>query len=260
MPRQTLEFATFGVRFRVVIQTQQPVDVSTIVPPCSAYQVPEYSVQKLELRENSASSEDRGSGYVFVDGMGRAQNEPTLPDGLHLLRQEIHLTLALESPDLTFLHAGVVEWNGRTILLPGQSLSGKSTLVLDLVRSGAKYLSDEFAVIDRQGVVHPFPLSIKIRRASQPALHLTVPPQQRVSEPRLADLIVFTKFRPSARWSPEPITAGPALLHLLENTVAVRRWPLQTMKTLKQVVSLGRAYSSLRPDTSCVKDWLRTLA
>src|ERR671929_229610 len=67
-------------------------------------------------------------------------------------------------------HAGVVGWQGRAILIPGRSFSGKSTLVAALVRAGATYYSDEFAVLDERGRVHPFPkkLSMRLEGSARP--------------------------------------------------------------------------------------------
>src|SRR4029079_7212295 len=62
-----------------------------------------------------------------------------------------------------FVHAGVVGWNGRAIVMPGRSYSGKSTLVAELVRQGATYYSDEFAVLDSRGRVHPWARQLAIR-------------------------------------------------------------------------------------------------
>ena len=65
--------------------------------------------------------------------------------------------------DKVFVHAGAVAHRGRAILIPGGSFSGKSTLVAALVRAGADYYSDEHAVLDEHGLVHPYarPLSIR---------------------------------------------------------------------------------------------------
>jgi hypothetical protein len=80
-----------------------------------------------------------------------------------VLESEIRQTVAKGAARRTFVHAGVVGWNGRAILVPGRSRSGKTTLVAELVKAGAQYLSDEFAVLDGRGRVHPFakPLSIR---------------------------------------------------------------------------------------------------
>ena len=55
--------------------------------------------------------------------------------------------------DRVFLHAGVVGWRGKAIIIPADSFKGKSTLVAELVRNGATYFSDEFAVVDANGLV-----------------------------------------------------------------------------------------------------------
>jgi len=57
----------------------------------------------------------------------------------------------------------VVAWRGRAILLPGRSYVGKSTLVMELVRAGAVYYSDEYAVLDARGRVHPFAQPVALR-------------------------------------------------------------------------------------------------
>ncbi|WP_157871812.1 hypothetical protein [Gloeothece verrucosa] len=65
--------------------------------------------------------------------------------------------------DKLFVHAGVVGWRGRAIVIPGRSFSGKTTLAAALVKAGAIYYSDEYAVIDRDGLVHPYPRPLCIR-------------------------------------------------------------------------------------------------
>src|SRR5207249_290373 len=62
-----------------------------------------------------------------------------------------------------FVHAGVVGWRGRAILIPNKTFTGKTTLVAEFVRAGATYYSDEFAVLDGQGRVHPFPRPLSLR-------------------------------------------------------------------------------------------------
>ena len=68
----------------------------------------------------------------------------------------MHGCVAFRAPDQIFLHAGAVAYLGRMIVLPAAALTGKSTLVAALVRAGATYYSDQFAVVDEQGRVHPY--------------------------------------------------------------------------------------------------------
>src|SRR5262249_55094696 len=83
---------------------------------------------------------------------------------LDLLRSFLESRVATHAASVIFVHAGVVEWRGQAILLPGRSRSGKTTLVTALLRAGAKYYSDEFAVLDDSGRVYPWPRPLRVRR------------------------------------------------------------------------------------------------
>jgi hypothetical protein len=68
-------------------------------------------------------------------------------------------------------HSGAVAQDCRSLLLPGKTGAGKSTLTAALVLSGYYYLSDEVVVIDHMGLqAWPFPKSISIRHSSWTAL------------------------------------------------------------------------------------------
>lgn len=53
-------------------------------------------------------------------------------------------------------------------MVPGRTLSGKSSLVLALVKAGADYYSDEYAVFDGSGRVHPYSKPLSRRSGSGP--------------------------------------------------------------------------------------------
>jgi hypothetical protein len=62
------------------------------------------------------------------------------------------------------VHAGVVSWNGHGIIFPAYVGHGKTTLILELVRRGFKFLSDEIVAFDRRNhCVAPFPRSLRVR-------------------------------------------------------------------------------------------------
>ena len=163
------------------------------------------------------------------------------------------------------MHAGVVGWEGCAIVMPGASFAGKTTLVQAWLEAGATYYSDEFAVIDRAGRVHPFarPLSIRdgatasARRVPVAALGATIG-----TTPLPVALVLATWYRAGARWRPRRLTAAPALLALMRNTVAARGNPAHSMPILKQAVSAGRALTGLRgearPMVSAVLRHVRT--
>src|SRR5882672_8024726 len=92
---------------------------------------------------------------LYADSM-RVARGTALDQVLASLETDLHRYTAEATSDMTFLHAGVVGWQGRAMAFPGRTLSGKTPLVREMLRLGATYYSDEFAVVDDFGLVHPF--------------------------------------------------------------------------------------------------------
>jgi hypothetical protein len=135
--------------------------------------------------------------------------------------------LATEAAPLTFVHAGVVDVGGCGIVIPGRSYTGKSTLVAELVRLGATYVSDEYAVLDQSGLVQPFakPLSIRTGRNDPLGQLVPVPAELIADHPVRAGLIVRTAYAPGAQWRPSVHSRAEGAFALLQNTVSARLRP-----------------------------------
>src|SRR5436190_6271921 len=119
-------------------------------------------------------------------------------DLLEQFESHLQLTVAEYAPRRVFVHAGVVGWNGKAILIPGPSFSGKSTLVAELLRAGATYYSDEYAVIDASGRVHPYARDLRIRAAESGRVERLRPEQLSAgigSQPLRVGLVVSTNFK-----------------------------------------------------------------
>jgi hypothetical protein len=150
-----------------------------------------------------------------------------------------------------FIHAGVVGWRGRAILIPGRSMSGKTTLIAELTRAGAEYYSDEYAVLDGQGRVHPYPQPLAMRKtASSKQKKLSVEEIGGIagSKPLPVGLVVITHYKPGARWRPAKLSAGQAALELLANTVPARREPEVVIPILRKAVVEATALQGARGD------------
>ena len=80
-----------------------------------------------------------------------------------MLDAQVRMFIAANTRDWIFVHAGAVACGGRAVVLPGESFSGKTTLVAALVQAGASYYSDEYAVLDADGRVHPYARRLSIR-------------------------------------------------------------------------------------------------
>jgi hypothetical protein len=166
------------------------------------------------------------SGSITVDG---AQAALAADRASLLLRLGaiVRHRLATEALGFTFVHAGVVDVGGCGIVIPGRSYTGKSTLVAELVRLGAKYLSDEYAVLDPNGLVQPFakPLSIRAGRHDRLGQLVPVPATQVAEAPVETGLIVLTSYAPGARWRPSARSRAEGAFALLQNTVSARLRP-----------------------------------
>ena len=69
------------------------------------------------------------------------------------------------------LHAGAVEHAGCLALLPGNAGDGKTMLTARLIAAGARYFSDEVALIERgRSTVRPVPVSLCVKRKGVPLL------------------------------------------------------------------------------------------
>src|SRR5262245_50274760 len=101
--------------------------------------------------------------YADVTRIARAGD---LKDVLDTFESDVQRYVAETARRRIFVHAGVVEWSNRAIIIPGRSYSGKTTLVAELVRAGARFYSDEYAVFDEHGRVHPYPKPLAVRNVS----------------------------------------------------------------------------------------------
>ena len=165
------------------------------------------------------------------------------------LESDLRLLVATGSPNRLFVHAGVVAWRNGAILMPGRSFSGKSTLVAALVRAGARYYSDEFAVLDVRGRVHPYPKPLSIREhPEQPARKWSVEELGgRVGCRALpVSLVVLSEYKRGSQWQPRSVSPAHAMLALLGNTVSARLQPKFALDTLRQAVSSATVVTGVR--------------
>lgn len=172
--------------------------------------------------------------HLLYGGPARLARSLDLEDVFRELEKDLQLLVAEAAPRRVFVHAGVVGWRGQAILLPGRSFSGKTTLVSALVRAGGIYYSDEYAVLDARGRVHPYSRPLRVRVDEPPGVRRVRPEElggRSGSRPLPVGLILFTRYRPGARWRPRALGPGPAALGLLANTVPAIRKPQTVMAT-----------------------------
>ncbi|GBF82594.1 hypothetical protein [Aphanothece sacrum] len=178
--------------------------------------------------------------YLLSDETGELAKSQDLEDIFEVFDSELRLWLGVSVQNRLFVHAGVVEWKGKAIVIPGRSFSGKTTLVAALVQAGATYYSDEYALIDTDGLVHPYPRALSIRQGEgQRTKRCPVEVLGGLAgeKPIPIGLIVQTQYQSEAQWSPQEISGGQAVLTLLDNTLVARLRPEFALPILGKAVS-----------------------
>ena len=179
----------------------------------------------------------------------QAQEFTSAPEGQDQLRTDLMVHVANFAPDHIFLHAGVVAHHGRAIVLPGQSFAGKTTLVAALVRAGALYYSDEYAVLTPAGLIHPYARSLQVRAPGstvQTAVPIAALNGHAGSAPVPAGVVALLQYVPQSIFDPQPVTPGMAVLEMLRHTIPVQRTPARVLAALTALVAPARLLSSPR--------------
>ena len=242
-----LVFEAYGMRMGVRSSEPGLLDrILEVLPPGSRPAADPEVDYLFSLRVGRDRGTIRGYHLLYLGVIRRARTlDPE--EALATLEADLRQAVAARSRRLVFVHAGVVGLGGRAILLPGRSHSGKTTLVSELVRAGASYYSDEFALLDDRGRVHPFAKPLAIREGK--AVHRC--PVEELggtagTEPLRVGAVVFAEHRRGARWRPVRQTAGQALLALLSHTVPVRRRPRAALTALERALARATVLRGVR--------------
>ena len=174
----------------------------------------------------------------------------------------LDFTIARFARDVLFVHAGAVGWQDRAILMPGPTRSGKTSLVTALVRAGATYYSDEFAVIDAEGRTHPYPRPLSIRRRGRDR-GTRVGVQEMGGRTGVAaldpGLVLVAQFEEGAEWRPRRLTPGQTTLALIQNTVLARHRSGESLATLASVATRASGFQGGRGEADlCARAVLAT--
>jgi hypothetical protein len=158
-------FRSYGIRVGVRVNTPEALDLLLPTLPPGWEASADRSVDLLFsfiLGGSSPGSTVRRYHlpYLFHMRLGRTLE---LAEALAAWEMYLHLTIAEHARARVFVHAGAIGWRGSALVIAGRTHTGKSTLVAALVRAGATYYSDEYAVLDANGRVHPYLRPISLR-------------------------------------------------------------------------------------------------
>ena len=211
-----------------------------------------------------SSTRDMQTFEIFANELGTLflnQNGERITEGdlrgrfFKFFNSILRIAVAEHAIERVFVHAGVVSWKDRAILIPGDSFSGKTTLVTELVKAGAIYYSDEYAVIDREGLVDPFPRDLSVRFDDNGTLGEKDVAVSSIGgvvgvDPVRIGMVVLTRYSEGATWSPEDLSVGRGMLEVIPHTIPRNSNAEFSLKVLNTAVSDAIILKSARGEAA----------
>jgi hypothetical protein len=175
---------------------------------------------------------------------------------LEYLDSQLRITIAEFAVSKVFIHAGVVAWKENAIIIPGNSRSGKTTMVAEFIKRGAIYYSDEYAVVDDKGCVHAFPKMLSIRGIVDDFTQVDFAPEDLGAavgiKPLPVKMILITQFEENAAWNPWKLKTGEGIMEVLPHTIPTRLNPAFTLKVLSLMASRAIIAKSVRGEAKLI--------
>ena len=223
-----------------------------VAPPGASITEPGAARAVYSIVENDGS-------YLLLADDARLAERAQLAEILVLLESALHFHIAVAARTRLFIHAGVVGWHGGAIILPGRTHAGKSSLVAALVRAGATYYSDEYAVLDDEGFVHPFARALGMRDEMGRTHRVDPRTIGAVGEtPLPVTRVVATRHVAGGTWYAAPMSPGETVLALLDNTLAARNRPADALRILAAVARRAPGIRGERGDATAAVEQILT--
>ena len=223
-------FEAFGVRIRIACRPASLAEALAPFLPPDRRACGDSDVQaSFSLVAAAGGYEVRAGDLLMGSGLD-------LDVALGLVDARVRAEVANGTSGWTFVHAGVVAVGGRALAIPGDSFTGKTTLVRALIAAGATYYSDEYAVLDDDGKVHPYPRPLSVRDGYARKGGWEIPPHALGvsvgTEPAVIAVVASAPYRPGAIWEPQRLSAVNAALALFAHTIPARARPAEVMVVL----------------------------
>ena len=181
----------------------------------------------------------------YFDGQPAARRSSPA-DSIEVTLQELNLLATTRTSGAVLLHAGAVEFDGRVVVVTGESGRGKSTLTAALVQAGGGYLTDELVIIDPEDLnVRPYPKPLDLDPNSLELLGLPpddgfVVAKRHVSPTELGAISLGGRLAGVLILGPDPTTIAefdPAqgVTELLPNVFAATHDSPRSMEMLAKI-------------------------
>ena len=148
------------------------------------------------------------------------------------------VAISLMKYDSVFVHAGVVSKNGRAVMLAGSGGCGKTSTIMDfLKKDGWQYISEDFAIVHKSGIVYPFPRKMAIYSSDLRFGNITL------NEAISKNLTNWERFKWSflVRIGKDPLYHLPPQMVFKEEKIATSA-DLDKVLFMSRVPKIGRAH------------------
>ena len=256
-----MAFVSYGVRIGIRVSSPEILArIEEVLPPhVKPARGPRVDgLYSLIASGTKVGSNRRRFNILYVGARRLARTKDT-DEALDALEGHMQIHIADHARRRVFVHAGVAGWRGKAIVIPGRTMTGKSTLIKALVEAGATYYSDEYAVLDKHGRVHPYAKALSMRQngGGRPK---RIPPEALGGKtgvrPLPVGLVVATGYRPGVRWRPRPLSPGRAVMELLNHTVPARRDPERVLATLRSATADATVLKGARGEAAEIAETL----
>jgi hypothetical protein len=239
---RVVAFEVYGTR--VSVKVPSPELIPPVIDQFPAHATP--CEGKPDDPQFDLELGDDGRYAVVLNG--KVLNPPqSLEGALGGLRRELFFHSVDHARDRLVVSAAVVGHEGRGILLPGPSMVGKTTLAVALVQAGAVYYADDWTLLDREGLVHPFPTRLYIKNEEKVSAEILGGITG--DRPINVGLIASVTFRLGARWDPRRLTQAEGMMLLLRNAYGMDE-PGFAMEAARQAATEAVVIESERDDAS----------
>ena len=161
----------------------------------------ELVTEEAPVIEAAFSLKPKESFFDLFEGEIKLSSDQTLPLLAEILSSRIHETVSGATEGPIFLRGdAVVTPSGETILIAGNTFTGKTFLADAFARDGSSRLSQFLAVVDPDGNLLPYPSS-ELPRSGLPV-----------------STVLNLNYEPGEVWDVQEQTPGAALLNLIQTT------------------------------------------
>jgi hypothetical protein len=221
---------------------------------------------KIYLPDCFSEIEETSADHNFLFVWGKSERDTLYKNGEKVMNRErretsadsaashIRLTVAEFAVGRVFIHAGVIAWKGKAVVMPGKSFHGKTSLTVALVKRGAVYYSDEYAILDAEGFVHPFPKMLSVRGEIDDYQQIDYPVEKfggvAGTEKIRVGMVLVCEYKERSRWNPKILSPAQGIIETIMHTVPIRHNPQFALEVFNKLAGDAVFVKSKRGDVS----------